>query len=97
MGKWRLIGSGTRRPIILIEDKVKAIADIYRCGQDPAAVLKAIYEKVERKLPKNPTLVVANWRKYVQDRLDEDDPAMIDLCKQHGVIEEGEPRGRRKK
>jgi hypothetical protein len=99
MAKWRLIGGGARRTFVGMEDKVKAIAEIYVKGRPPKDVLGPLYERAERELPKNTSIVMANWRKSIQDKLDKDDQFTINLCKTYGVIEEGEPdrRAPRKK
>ncbi len=98
MAKYRLIGGGARRSFVSLEDKVKAIADIYAKGKPPKEVLGPLYERADRDLPKNTSIILANWRKSIQDKLDAEDSFTINLCKTYGVIEEGEPvrRGRRK-
>jgi hypothetical protein len=97
MAKYRLIGGGGRRSFVTLENKVRAIAEIYLRGKAPRDVLRPLYESANRDLPRNTSIVLASWRKTIQDRLDAQDDLAISLCKQHGVIEEGEParRGRR--
>ena len=96
MPKYRLIGGGARRTFVSLEDKIKAIADIYVKGRPAKDVLKPLYENADRDLPKNTSIILANWRKSIQDKLDASDSYTIELCKNYGVIEEGEPvrRGR---
>lgn len=100
MAKWRLIGGGARRTFVSLEDKVKAIADIYVKSKPVKDVLAPLYERADKELPKNTSIVMANWRKSVQLKLDAEDKFTIDLCKTYQVIEEGEappPRKRGKK
>ncbi len=91
MPKFRLIGGGARRSFVSAEDKVKAIAEIYAKGKPPKEVLSPLYERADRDLPKNTSIILANWRKSIQDKLDAADGYTIELCKNYGVIEEGEP------
>jgi hypothetical protein len=99
MPKYRLIGGGARRSFVSLEDKVKSIAEIYLKSKAAKDVLKPLYERADRDLPKNTSIILANWRKSIQDKLDNEDTYTIELCKQYGVIEEGEPvrRGRPRK
>jgi len=99
MGKWRLVGGGGRRTFVGFEDKVKAIADIYVKGKPPKEVLGPLYSNADRELPKNTSIVLANWRKSIQDKLDANDEFAINLCQTYKIIEEGEappPRKRKK-
>ncbi len=96
MPKFRLIGGGGRRTFVSLEDKVKAIADIYLRQKPTKDVLAPLYEKADRELPKNTSIILANWRKSIQDKLDAQDEYTIGLCKQYSVIEEGEPVRRRR-
>lgn len=59
-------------------------------------MLRPLFERADRELPKNLSVVLAGWRTAIQARLDAEDAAVIALCKQHGVIEEGEPSRRRR-
>ena len=88
MGRYRLIGGDSRRPFISWEEKVKAIQAVYCKGIPPRDVLGPIYKKLGRALPKNISIVIANWRKAIQEKLDCEDRQIVDICKQHGVIEE---------
>ena len=99
MPRYRLIGGGGRRSFVSFENKIKAIADIYVKGKAAKDVLRPLYEGADKDLPKNTSIVLANWRKSIQDKLDAGDDFTIDLCKTYGVIEEGEPvkRGRPRK
>jgi hypothetical protein len=100
MAHWRLIGGGQRRSFVSLEDKIKAIAEIYVKGKSPKEVLAPLYERAEREVPKNTSIVLTNWRKSIQDKLDADDQFTVDLCKTNGIIEEGEappPRRRGRK
>ncbi len=87
MARFRLIGGGVRRSFVSLEDKVKAIGAIYMKGQPAREVLTPFYERVERELPKNTSIVLANWRKSIQDKLNAEDQFTINLCKTYGVIE----------
>ena len=52
MPKYRLIG-GTRRSFVSMEEKVKAIADIYVKHTPAKDVLVPLYKRADRDLPKN--------------------------------------------
>lgn len=67
------------------------IAEIYGKHRPAKDVLRPLYARAGREAPKNVAVVLTSWRKAVQARLDDDDAAVIALCKQHGVIEEAEP------
>ena len=99
MPKYRLIGGGARRSFVSLEDKVKAIAEIYLKSKAAKDVLKPLYAQADKDLPKNTSVILANWRKSIQDKLDHEDTYTIELCKQYGVLEEGELvwRGRPRK
>ena len=94
-----MIGGGARRSFVSIEDKVKSVAEINLKSKAAKDVLKPLYAQADRDLPKNTSIILANWRKSIQDKLDAGDSFTIDLCKTYGVIEEGEPvkRGRPRK
>jgi len=96
MGKYRLIGGGTRRSFISLEDKVKAIAEIYIRNVPPREAIAPLYEKASRELPKNTSIIVANWRKTIQDKLDAEDTQVVQLCKENGVIEEADAARKRR-
>ncbi len=97
MPKYRLIGGGVRRTFVSLEDKVKAISEIYVKGKPPKEVLGPLYTRADRELPKNTSIVLSNWRKSVQDKLDAEDEFTISLCKQFGVVEEGEAPTRKRR
>ena len=58
--------------------------------------LAPLYERADRDLPKNLSIIITGWRKAIQGKLDAEDAHTIALCKQHGVVEEGEPVRRRR-
>jgi hypothetical protein len=93
MARLRLIGGGARRTFVSLEDKIKAISSIYVRSVPTKEVLGPLYVRAGKDLPKNTSIVLANWRKAIQDKLDADDEYTISLCKQFGVVveEEGEP------
>lgn len=86
MGEWELIGGGQRRSFVSLEDKVKAIAEIYVRGRPVKDVLEPIYQKAEKEMPENISVIISNWRKSIQTKLDEKDEFTVNLCKAHGVI-----------
>lgn len=94
MPKYRLIGG--RRSFVTLEEKVKAIAEIYVKRTPAKDVLRPLYERADRDLPKNLSIVLTGWRKSVQDKLDAEDAHTIALCTKHSVVEEGEPARRRR-
>lgn len=59
-------------------------------------VLRLLYERADRDLPKNLSIVLTGWRMSVQDKLDSEDAPTIALCHKHGVIEEGAAARRRR-
>ena len=79
-----------------MEEKVKALADIYVKHTPAKDVLAPLYKRADRDLPKNLSIVMTGWRKAVQDKLDAEDSHVIALCQKHSVIEEGEPTRRRR-
>jgi hypothetical protein len=81
---------------VTLEEKVKSIAEIYVKRTPAKDVLRPFYERADRDLPKNLSIVLTGWRKSVQDKLDAEDAPTIALCNKHGVIEEGEPTRRRR-
>jgi hypothetical protein len=91
MPKYRLIGGGGRRSFVSLENKIKAIADIYAKGRPAKEVLGPYYSAAEKEVPKNTSIVLSNWRKTIQDKLDQEDEFVIGLCKTYGIIEEGAP------
>jgi hypothetical protein len=79
-----------------MEEKVKSIAEIHVKRTPAKDVLRPLYERADRDLPKNLSIVLTGWRKSVQNKPDVEDAPTIALCHKHGVIEEGEPARRRR-
>ena len=93
---YRLISGRRGRAFVSLEDKIKAIHEIFVKERSKESVLGPIYKKAGKELPENTSVVVQNWKKSIQDRLDKDDPYTIRLCKEHQIIEEvPDPAGSR--
>ncbi len=92
MPKYRIISGRRGRAFVTLEDKIRAIGDIFVKEKSKEEVLRPIYQKAGRVLPDNTSVVIQNWKKSIQDKLDRNDQNTIRLCRQHQIIEEL-PRG----
>lgn len=88
MARYRLISGSRGRAFVSIEDKVCAIAEIFLKHRPRGDVLRPIYEKAGRPLPDNTSVVIHNWKRSIQDKLDRNDQYTIDLCKRYNIVEE---------
>ncbi|MBI4585161.1 MAG: hypothetical protein HY717_14205 [Planctomycetes bacterium] len=88
MPKYRIISGRRGRAFVNLEDKIRAIGEIFVKEKPKDEVLRPIYRKAGRTLPDNTSVVIQNWKKSIQDKLDRNDPNTIRLCKQHQIIEE---------
>jgi hypothetical protein len=84
--KYRLVCGSNRQSFVSFDDKVRSIADIYIHNKGVKDVLTTLYGT--RKLPKNLSTILTNWRKSIQSKLDSGDTYTVELCKRYGVIEE---------
>ena len=87
MARYRLI-SGSRGRAFSIEDMIHAIAEIFLKRRPREGVLRPIYERAGRPLPDNTSVVIHNWKRSIQDKLDRNDQYTIDLCKKYHIVEE---------
>jgi hypothetical protein len=88
MPKFKIIGGRRGRAFLSLEQKIKALGDILVKQRPRDEILKEVYSKAGRELPENTSVVVQNWKKAVQDRLDRNDPYTIRLCQENQIIEE---------
>jgi hypothetical protein len=59
---------------------VKASEEIYVKRTPAKDVLRLLYERADRDLPKNLSIVLTGWRKSVQDKLGSEDAPTIALA-----------------
>jgi hypothetical protein len=88
MRKFRLISVRRGRAFVPIEEKIRAVAEIFVKERARDEVLGPIYERAGRPLPENTSVVLQNWKRAIQDKLDRNDQYTIDLCQKFQIVEE---------
>ena len=88
MRKFRLISGRRGRAFVPIEEKIRAVSEIFVKERPRDAVLRPIYERAGRPLPENTSVVLQNWKRTIQDKLDRNDQYTIDLCQKYQIVEE---------